>query len=146
MAGRSERLKQLRIKAGKSEKEMADVVGIPLVSYKPLESYDDEIMERLSLRQVKQLAQACGISSRTLLLESESHQNYIGCKTFTELAEKIKQHLSQHNLSIEKFAEETDWYLEDFINKPELALDRPAIFLVDLCKPVGLNWLDVVPI
>lgn len=146
MEGRAKRLKGLREKAGKTEKEMAEIIGIPLVSYNTLELYNDEIIDSLSLRQVKELAQTCGVSSRTLLLEGESDQNYIGCKTFTELAEKIKQHLSQHNLTIEKFADETDWYLEDFIKKPELALDRPATFLIDLCKPIGLNWLDVVPI
>ena len=54
-------LREAREKAGKSVDEMASLLGISRAWYFDLESYDEEITDTLSLRQLLVLSKALGI-------------------------------------------------------------------------------------
>jgi ribosome-binding protein aMBF1 (putative translation factor) len=93
MSLHSDRIRQLREKAGKSEGEMAEIMNISVESYFDLEAYDDEVLDCISLDELKKMSSAFGVSSVELLTgvpETESKLNHI---TYGELVKRIKKHI-----------------------------------------------------
>ena len=67
----AERIQALRVKAGRSEQELAAELGITLHSYRDLEQHDEEIETAVSIAQALKLANLLQTDLLTLLGETE---------------------------------------------------------------------------
>ena len=141
---RAERIRALREQSSKSVQEMATLLGVTISSWLDLEQHDDEVATCISLRQVYLLSSAFAVSPRTLLSPDPSG-NSIGSEiSLKETASLAERHMRENHLTLEQFEDDVGWYLAGFFANPESALDEPAMFLQDLCAPIGVHWLGVV--
>ena len=67
----AERIQAFRLKAGRSEQELADELGITVHSYRDLEQHDEEIETAISIAQALKLANLLHTDLLALLGETE---------------------------------------------------------------------------
>ena len=145
MGGYADKIRQLRLAAGRSEKEMAESIGINLPSYYDLESYDVEVLDCLSLNELQKMCRVLEIAPVDLL--SDEAKNYSGLNhlSFTEFTEMVKKHIESRGITIAEFEDRVGWEIEGLLNNPEGIWERNVQFLKDACGELGVNWLSVVP-
>jgi transcriptional regulator with XRE-family HTH domain len=69
--GTAERIQALRVKAGRTEQELASELGLTIQSYSDLEQHDEELESAVSLAQALKLAKLLDTDLLTLLGETE---------------------------------------------------------------------------
>lgn len=87
------RIQSAREIVGKSLEEMAALLDISFASYRDLESFDDEVLSCISLRQVEELCGALRISSLELLSEEQPFPEHPKHLTLREVSELIRIHI-----------------------------------------------------
>src|SRR6202022_4419033 len=138
---RAERIRALREQSGHSALDMATLLNVTISSWDDLEQHDDEVMTCVSIRQVYLLSSAFAVSPRTLLSPHPLHDPSDGEISLKELATLAERHMRVNRLTQEQFEDEVGLTLTGFFATPESALDEPAIFVQDLCAPIGVHWL-----
>lgn len=144
MEGYADKIRQKRLAVGKSEREMAELIGINLPSYFDLESYDDEVVDCLSLSELSKMNQALNMTPAELFSEDVSGSDDAHL-SFAEFIEKVKSHIESHDMTVPEFEDKVGWELESLLNDPEEIWKRNVEFLKDVCVEVGINWLSVAP-
>lgn len=145
MDGYAEKIRQLRLAARKSEKEMAELIGINLPSYFDLESYDDEVIDCLSLTELKKMCQVFKITPVDLLSDEAKNHRGLNHLPFAEFIETVKKHIASEGITVAEFEDKAGWEMEVLLNSPEEMWERNVQFLKDVCGELGINWLSVVP-
>lgn len=146
MHGYADKIRQKRIAAGKSEEEMAELIGINLPSYFDLESYDDEVVDCLSLSELRKLYRALDMTPADLFSEEARGSDDAGHLSFAEFSKKVKSHIESHGMTVPEFEDKVGWELESLLNDPAEIWERNVQFLKDVCVEVGINWLWVAPV
>ena len=145
MDGYADKIRQKRIAAGKSEEEMAELIGINLPSYFDLESYDDEVVDCLSLTELRKMYRALNMTPADLFSEEARGSDVAGHLSFAEFIEKVRSHIEAHGMTVPEFEDKVGWGLESLLNDPEEIWERNVQFLKDVCVELGINWLRVAP-
>jgi transcriptional regulator with XRE-family HTH domain len=141
MKGITERIKSLRNESGKTDIEVADFLKLSIYEYGDLESYDKDIIDVVSVKTAVQLA---GLYNQSLLqlLVPEKERWPKEHLSETQLAEKAKALMAQKGLSQEEAEDQVGWFLEGFLANPRAYVEEnPIMFLQDLSRFLGVNWL-----
>lgn len=146
MDGYADKIRQKRLAVGKSEREMAELIGINLPSYFDLESYDDEVVDCLSLSQLSKMYRALNMTHADLFSEEVGGSGNADRLSFAEFIEKVKSHIESHGMTVPEFEDKVGWELESLLNDPEEIWGRNVQFLKDVCVEVGVDWLGVAPV
>lgn len=142
--GTAARIRNYRVRAGKSAREVARHVGINDAWYGDLEHDDEQLTSSLTLFQAIELASALGVRLHMLLGEDAPPAD--AGRSLTDLPALIDAHLARNGLSIEKFERTVGWALRDFIDSPlQAAAETPISFLQALTAALGIDWLALVP-
>ena len=145
MDGYADKIRQKRLAVGKSEGEMAELIGINLPSYFDLESYDDEVVDCLSLSELSKMYRALNMTHADLFSEEVRGSGNADHLSFAEFIEKVKSHIEAHGMTVPEFEDKVGWELESLLNDPEEIWERNVQFLKEVCVEVGVNWLWVAP-
>jgi len=141
--GAAAHIKTLRERSGKSDLEMAQLLGLNISWYCDLESHDDELVSTLSLSQATRFASLLGVKLYDLLGESPAPGSTI---PISQLPERVRAATAQAEVSLEEFENRVGWKLGQFLDTPvQTAAERPVMFLQDLAAQLGLPWLSVIP-
>jgi DNA-binding XRE family transcriptional regulator len=141
----AEIIKTLRNKTAKSQDEMAELLGMTAMSYFDLEFHDDELCSVPSLRAVKKMCDVFGISPVELLAGTQQLTDLPVPISFQDLMKRVKTHIAEKGQTQEQFEDETGWYISDCSANPEKIWDEPVMFLQDICRPLGTDWLAAIP-
>ena len=145
MDGYADKIRRKRLAAGKSEGEMAELVGISFESYFDLESYDDEVVDCLSLSELSKMCRALNITPADLLSDEVVGSDNPPHLSFAQFIERVKSYIESHGMTVPEFEDKVGWELESLLNDPEAIWERNVQFLKDVCVEVGIDWLWVVP-
>lgn len=141
--GPAARIRGLRIRAGKSQAEMSQLLGLNPAWYSDLEKRDDELASTLTIFKAMELASIFGVTLHELLDEPPVAHERIA---LTELPERIIAHAKREGISVEQLEERVGWELHEFLGSPlQLAAEFPILFFQALSAALGINWLALVP-
>ena len=141
--GTAARIRELRIGLGKSEAEMAQLLGINIHWYGDLEQHDDELISTLSLSQAMRVALLLGVALHDLIAEGNRPSQVTA---LAQLPECIISHATREGISVEQFEDRVGWKLRQFLDSPvQAAAQLPLIFFQDLAAGLGVDWLSIVP-
>lgn len=141
--GTSAQIRCNRIRAGKSQAEVAELLGLNDAWYADLERNDDELTSTLTMFQAMELAAILGVSLENLLGEGNAPERHV---SIIELPGLINEHLSQAGISIGQFEEKVGWELQEFLDSPvKVAAELPIAFLRALAGHLGINWRCLIP-
>jgi transcriptional regulator with XRE-family HTH domain len=144
--GYAKRIRHARELSGKSAEEMASLLEVSNASYRDLESFDEEVLTCLSLRQVDRLCRALGISSLELLSEDRLQTEPGDRISLREVVRQIGDYMRERQMTIEEFEEKAGWEIEPALGDSEMALEWSVDCLKDICAQIGVNALKVLPI
>ncbi len=144
MNGVSERIEALRQTSVKTDIEVAELLGLSIYEYGDLESYDNEIIDVVSVKTATHLA---GLYNQSLLqlLVPELENRPKTHLSEVQLAEDTKAKILKEGLSSEDADDAVGWYLKGFLDSPkEYIAENPIMFLMDLSRFLGINWLCTI--
>jgi transcriptional regulator with XRE-family HTH domain len=140
MSDPASRLKEARLRSGKTVAEIAALAGINAPSYYDLEAQRDELMSVISLGDLANLARALGIDGASLF----SDQPVIPI-SLTALSNRIKTYLAEKRLGIAEFSKHVGYDIEDILKSPNAALDWNIDCLRSVCSQIGIDWISAIP-
>lgn len=135
-------LREARERSGKTVDEMASLLGISRPSYYDLETYDDEIILVISLKQLVTLSHALGID----LVEffSNGAPRPAESVSLEALAESINEYLTANKLTVAEFEDAVGWEVANCLTDPSQFLNFNVDGLKDVTRPLGLDWRAVL--
>ena len=135
-------LREARERSGKTVDEMASLLGISRPSYYDLETYNDEIILVVSLKQLITLSHALGID----LVEffSNGAPKPAESVSLQALAESINEYLSANKLTVAEFEDAVGWEVANCLTDPSQFLNFNVDGLKDVTRPLGLDWRAVL--
>jgi DNA-binding XRE family transcriptional regulator len=134
------RLQQLRETSLKTREDLASSIGISVEHYCDLEDQDGELYTTLSLHELRKLTMTLGTSIRVLFgIKGEAIIDFEG------IAEALRRHLVKEHLSVDEFGNKVGWNLQNFIDGPDIAGEWNVDCLCDVCRGLGISWLDALP-
>jgi DNA-binding XRE family transcriptional regulator len=136
--GYGRRLREARERSGKTVDEMASLLGISRESYYDLETYDDEIILVISLKQLVTLSHALGIDFVEFF--SNGAMKPAASVSLEALAEKINEYLTAHNLTVAEFEEAVGWEVANCLADPSQFMNFNLDGLMDVSRPLGVDW------
>jgi len=133
----------MRIRAGKSQAEMAQRLALNIAWYADLEKHDDELASTLTLFKAMELASIFGISLHELL----DAPPVVGERVaLMDLPARILAHARREGMSVGQLEERLGWELQAFLDSPiQLATELPIRFFQEIAAALGINWLALVP-
>jgi len=140
----AEKIRQKRLAVGKSEREMADLIGINLPSYCDLERHDNEVLNCLSLRELNNMCEVLNLTPADLL-SKEANSNTLSRVSFAEFIGVVQGHIESNGFSVQGFEDKAGWELGSLLNAPDKIWERNVQFLRDVCAEVGIDWRRVLP-
>lgn len=145
MSLHSEKIRQLRLRAGKSEREMAELMNISVESYFDLEAYNDEVLDCISIYELRKMSSAFGVTPVEVLTTVSKTEDKAVHISYVELVERIKKHLETQQMTAAEFEDKVGWYIESLFDNPQEIEERCVQFLIDVCDELQINWLAAVP-
>ena len=140
----AQRIKEARIKAGLSAEEVAKIIDLGIHAYDDLESYDDEVFNCISLKQLRNLSELLSVRAIDLVVIDQSKINETSL-TAQELIECIKNTILENSESVDDFSDRVGWDVTSALNNAEnVWKDWNLDGLRDICEAVGVNWIDVL--
>lgn len=137
------RVRAFRVRAGKSQAEMAQRLALNEAWYADLEKHDGELASTLSLFKAMELASIFGVTLAELLDEPPVTDERIA---LIDLPDRILAHASRKGISVAQLEEQIGWELQDFVGAPvRSAAGLPIRFFQALAAAIGINWLALVP-
>ena len=141
--GPAARIRGLRIRAGKSQAEMSQLLELNPAWYADLEHRDEELASTLTIFKAMELASIFGVSLHELLGAPPIGHVRIA---LMELPERIIAHAKREAISIEQLERQVDWELREFLASPvQMAAEFPVRFFQVLAAALGINWLALIP-
>ena len=142
MAEACDRLRDARIKSGRSPVDLAASCGISPSSYHDLEAFSDDLYMSMSLSELAALCRAIGIKMTDLFAEGLEVGKQM---TFSELAARVKAHIEENHQSLDEFENSAGWEIAAFLQIPDAAWDWNIDCLRDVCKACRVNWTLLLP-
>ena len=141
--GTAARIRAYRIRAGKSQSDLAKSLDINIAWYADLESRDGELAATLTMFKAMELASILGVK----LLELLDAPPVTGKgMTLIELPDHILAYAKHAGISVEQLEEQIGWELRNFIAHPiQGATELPIRFFQAVATLLGINWLILVP-
>ncbi len=137
------RVRAFRVRAGKSQAEMAQRLGLNEAWYADLEKHDEELASTLTLFKALEMASILGVTLAELLDEPPVTNERIA---LIDLPDRILAHTSRKGISVALLEEQIGWELQDFVDAPvSSATGLPIRFFQALAAALGINWLALVP-
>ena len=141
--GTAAHIRALRIRAGKSQAEIARRLELNMAWYADLEIRDDELASTLTIFKAMELASMLGVPLHELLDLPAIAGPHIA---FVDLPGRIAAHAAQAGMSIEQLEQKTGWELREFIAAPvQSAAELPILFFQAIAALLGISWLALVP-
>lgn len=139
----TERLKELRLKAGLDAEGLADQIGISAAWYGDLEAEEGELEQSLDLAQLRKLAVLLHVGLG-FLLTGETIPDAVPLLSFQEMARRVRARLEQV-ADVGALEEKVGWELGSFLKRPgEEGWEQRAPFFRDLAGELGLDWRGVL--
>lgn len=131
------------MRAGKSQSEMAHLLGLNAAWYADLEQRDDELASTLTLFQAAHLASLLGVELHVLFDDGVRPEE---CIPLPELPGRLEARAAQAGMSMAQLEDEVGWALREFIDSPvHVAAELPVAFFQAIAAALGVNWLSFVP-
>lgn len=141
--GVATRIRALRIRAGKSQADMARRLDLNIAWYADLETRDEELASTLTMFKAMELASLLGVTLHELLDEPPVADEPIA---FMDLPGRILAQAKREGLSVEQMEERVGWELRDFLDAPiASSAELPIQFFQAVAATLGINWLALVP-
>ena len=138
--GQARRLAEARERSGREIGELASLLGISYEAYWDLESFDEEVVDCISLGQMKTLAAALGLDLRDFFAARD-----VGQLTLTDFAARLEGLLDGRPESLDALEEEVGWEFARHLEDPETFAELPAIALADIGTAVDVDWRSLLP-
>jgi transcriptional regulator with XRE-family HTH domain len=139
--GAAERIRDFRLKSGRTENEMANELGLTIDWYCDLEQYDDELETTLSITQALTLARLLGTDVTELLGESKQP---VPVKIPAIRAVLVAQ-LSDSPETREALEDEINWDLGPFLDGADEWMTVYTLdFIRSLATVMGAEWGSVL--
>ncbi len=140
--GTAARIRALRVKAGKSQAQIAKRLELNPAWCADLERHDDELASTLTMFKAMELASILGVSLYDLLEEPRAAESI----ALVELPDRLIAHAKREGLSVEQLGDRIGWELREFIDAPvQSAAELPILFFQAVAAALGINWLALVP-
>jgi transcriptional regulator with XRE-family HTH domain len=139
----AEHLRAAREKSGKSVEELASALGISSAAYHDLETFDDEILDSLSFRQLALLGEELNLNLRNFFAAGSTADS--GESNFDDLAARIKEHVERHHMSVSEFEDKAGWEVEKHLEDPKEFWEYNAAALIDISNEIGMDWASLLP-
>ena len=141
--GIAARVRAFRVRAGKSQAEMAQRLELNEAWYADLERHDDELASTLTIFKAMEMVSILGVTLAELLDEPALADERIA---LIDLPDRILAHASRKRISVAQLEEQIGWELHDFVDAPvSSAAGLPIRFYQALAAALGINWLALVP-
>ena len=140
-SGQAERLTEARKSSGRDPGELAHLLGISYEAYLDLESFDEEIVDTISLRQLVLLAGAVHLDLRSFFGAGDQ----IDACAFADLAARLNQLVADGTVILAALEDEVGWELREVLEKPDLFEELPAVALADIGGRLGIDWRSFLP-
>lgn len=141
--GTAARLRAYRIRAGKSQADLAKSLDLNIAWYADVESRDGELAATLTMFKAMELASILEVPLQELLDAPPVSGKSI---TLIELPDHILAYAKHAGITVEQLEEQIGWELRDFIARPiQGATELPIRFFQAVATLLGINWLLLVP-
>ena len=141
--GTAARLRAYRIRAGKSQADLAKSLDLNIAWYADVESRDGELAATLTMFKAMELASILEVPLHELLDAPPVSGKSI---TLIELPDHILAYAKHAGITVEQLEEQIGWELRDFIACPiQGATELPIRFFQAVATLLGINWLLLVP-
>jgi len=139
--GQAERLTEARESSGRDPGELAHLLGISFEAYRDLESFDEEIVDTISFRQLVVLAGAVHLDLRSFFGAGDQME----ARAFADLAARLNQLVADGVVTLAALEDEVGWELREVLEKPDLFEELPAVALADIGGRFGIDWRSFLP-
>ena len=139
--GQAERLAEARESSGRDPGEVAHLLGISYEAYRDLESFDEEIVDTISFRQLVLLAGAVHLDLRSFFGAGDQME---AC-TFADFAARLNQLVADGAVSLAALEDEVGWELREVLENPDMFDELPAVALADIGGRFGIDWRSFLP-
>jgi hypothetical protein len=140
-SGQAERLAEARESSGRDPGELAHLLGISFEAYRDLESFDEEIVDTISFRQLVVLAGAVHLDLRPFFGAGDEME---AC-SFPDLAARLNQLVADGVVTLAELEDEVGWELREVLETPDLFEELPAVALADIGGRFGIDWRSFLP-
>lgn len=135
-------LRSQRIRAGKSQADLAAELQLNPAWIQDLERRDGELAATLSLFQAMELAAAVGTDLRTLFEEEATIGPHV---SIIELPGLIRTLLEREGRTVADLEDELGWEIAPLLEAPlQVATEMPLAFLQAMAACLGIPWLALV--
>ena len=131
--GVAERIRDFRLKSGRTESEMANELGLTIDGYCDLEQYDDELETTISITQALTLARLLRTDLQELLGESKQP---VPVKIPAIRALLLAQ-LAESPGTREALEDEINWDLGPFLDGVD---EWMTVYTLDFIRSLPLSW------
>lgn len=139
--GQAARLTEARKSSGRDPGELAHLLGISYEAYRDLESFDEEIVDTISLRQLVLLAGAVHLDLRSFFGAGDQ----MDACAFGDLAARLNQLVADGVVTLAALEDEVGWELREVLEKPDMFEELPAVALADIGGRFGIDWRSFLP-
>lgn len=141
--GTAARIRAYRIRAGKTQADLAKSLDLDIAWYADLESRDDELPATLTMFKARELASVLGVQLHELVDAPPITGEGI---PLIELPDHILAYAKHAGISIEQLEEQIGWELRNFIAHPiQGATEMPIRFFQAVATLLEMNWVLLVP-
>ena len=135
--GTAERIQAVRLKAGRTERELAAELGLTVQSYADLEQHDEEIESAVSIAQAVKLAKLLDTDLLTLLGETEIPVRMPIARVRAALAAQLGNSTERKEL----MEDTLNWDLGPFLEgSKEWASVYTIDFVRQLATAIEVDW------
>ena len=136
-------LRTAREKAKKSVEDMAESLEISVAAYQDLESFDDEIIDCISLQQLVILSKVLHLNLIDFF--SDSYEVPQETVSLEDLANTIREFLITQHITNNELQELAGWEgIDRCLERPLDFLKYNITALIDICEIVKVNWQSVI--
>lgn len=142
--GIAARIRASRIRAGKSQADLARTLDLNIAWYADLEARDEEFASTLTMFKAMELASILGVPLHELLDAPPVAGERIA---LMGLPDRILAHAKRAGISVEQLEGRVGWELREFLASPvQSAAEMPIEFFQAIAAALGINWLALVPV
>jgi transcriptional regulator with XRE-family HTH domain len=129
--GTAERIQAIRLKAGRTERELAAELGLTIDSYADLEQHDEELESAVSIAQALKLAKLLDTDLLTLLGETEIPVRMPIARVRAALAAQLGNSPERKEL----MEDTLNWDLGPFL---EGSKEWTSVYTIDFVRQLGI--------
>jgi transcriptional regulator with XRE-family HTH domain len=144
MSSPAARLREARSRAGLPVPEAAAAAGISANELADLESDDDEVTTAVSLRALRALCRAVGMSLRDLF--DPGHEAPASAPVSPDqLVARLRQVVRERGLTLNQLEDHLGVIIEPLLDDPAYLLTYNVDTLRAICDATGIDWRTALP-